>query len=346
MPTRATDAGAPALSVTCIEDRTQLSALEAEWETLLDRADVASPFLTPAWQFAWLDTYGAGRRLFVLVARRGGELVGLWALAIRRRGIFRVLEPLGAGRSDWLDILTVPADRRAVTAAFGEWLSVASARWDLIDMRDVLAESPTISALERLASDSPLRLRQSARTVAPYAALNGNWAVTSPDGPAIFSSSVKRRLKNLGDGAGQLSVKMEMAPSPETIVRILAEVEQKSWKAQDGNRKLTTAVGSAFYRAFIGAFGTRGVLRIWTAVVDQRVVAYPDSLHLQGECFYYNGSYVEEAANLSPGTVLHAYAIQDAFNAGLSELRFSVWRRAVQGPMEHGEARDTSSGSR
>src|SRR3954471_561535 len=99
------------LTVARLTQRAQLVELEADWEHLLGRTDVASPFLTPGWQLAWLDTYGNKHRPFVLTARRGTELVGLWPLATRRRGPFRVLEPIGAGRSDWLDVLAIGPER-------------------------------------------------------------------------------------------------------------------------------------------------------------------------------------------------------------------------------------------
>src|SRR5262245_47979804 len=106
------------LRVARLDTREALAALRPEWEDLLDRTDVATPFLRPGWQEAWLDTYGVSHRLFVLTVRQGDELVGLWPLGLKRRQVFRVLEPLGAGRSDWLDILTCPTRRPAVMSAF------------------------------------------------------------------------------------------------------------------------------------------------------------------------------------------------------------------------------------
>ena len=60
------------LVITQIVDRAQLDALVPEWEALLEQTDVASPFLTPGWQLAWLDTYGKSHQPFVLVARSRG----------------------------------------------------------------------------------------------------------------------------------------------------------------------------------------------------------------------------------------------------------------------------------
>src|SRR5262249_13825303 len=130
------------------------------------------------------------------------------------------------------------------------------------------------------------------------------------------------RLKGVGDASGQFTIRVEESPDPDAIVDALAKVEAKSWKAQDGNRKLTTAIGRAFYRRVIDAFGRRDLLRIWTATLDGSGIAYLVRFICKGKCYYYNGAYVEDASKLSPGTVLHAAAVQDAFRAGLSEYDF------------------------
>lgn len=313
------------LTVTRIEQRAQLAELEGEWDKLLDRTDVASPFLTPGWQLAWLDTYGAAHRPFVLVARCAGDLVGLWPLALRRHGPFKVLEPLGAGRSDWLDVLVLSERREAVLSAFLEYLVEHWSAWDLIEHRDMLAESPTIAALEMLARDGPLRLRRCPRTVSPYIAIHGNWESYLASRSYKFRRNTRRRLKSVSDPKGGLAVTRLASPESASIVEVLADVEQRSWKAQEGNRKLTTFTGREFYRRYFSAFAALGLLRVWTATLHSRTIAYLVLFVQKGKCYCYNGAYALDAVdtvNLSPVAMLHDAAIQDAFREELSEYDF------------------------
>lgn len=310
------------LTITRIEQRAQLAELEAEWDKLLDRTDVASPFLTPGWQLAWLDTYGARHRPFVLAVRRAGELVGFWLLALRRRGPFRVLEPVGAGRSDWLDVPVLTDQREAVLSALLQYFVEHRSAWDLIEIRDILADSPTIPALEMLAHDGPLRLRRCPRTVSPYLAIQGSWESYLASRSSNFRSSIRRRLRSTGDARAGLVVTLLAPPETAGIVEVLADVERRSWKAQEGNRKITTTTGKEFYRRYFAAFAAQGLLRIWTATLHGTTVAYLVLFAHKGKCYYYNGAYAEDAANLSPGIVLHAAAVEDAFRKGLSEYDF------------------------
>ena len=310
------------LAIAPLEHRAQLSELEDEWNLLLDRIDVASPFLTPSWQLAWLDTYGAAHRPYILTARRRGELIGLWPLASRKRGLFRVLEPIGAGRSDWLDIPVLSDGRDATLAAFCRFLAEERARWDLIDMRDVLADSPTIPVLATCIGDGPLRMRRCARTIAPYLAIQGTWEGYLGSRSANFRSSLRRRIRRAREAAAGLTVARLESSDLGEIIRVLATVEQNSWKAREGTQKLTTATGREFYLRFLAAFAARNLLQIWTAQQQGVTVAYLILFVHRGKCYYYNGAYAEDASGLSPGTLLHAAAIEDAFHKGLKEYDF------------------------
>jgi CelD/BcsL family acetyltransferase involved in cellulose biosynthesis len=306
--------------VRVFRSRAELERLVPEWEALLMKSDVGSPFLSPGWQFAWLETYGAGRDLFALEARVAGNLVGLWPLARRRCAPgFRVLEPVGAGRSDWLDVLVLPEHREAVLAAFLKELQRWRREWDLLELRDVLEDSPAIGALERLGTAAGLSVRRSIRTVAPYLAARGSWELYLSSKSANFRSSLKRRIKK---AAGPVTIALLQAPDPRRLVRDFAEVERRSWKEQEGTRKLTTEVGREFYRRFCEYFSAKDWLRIWTASADGSMIAYLVNFEFAGKTYYYNGAYDERVSDLSPGTVLHAAAIEDTFRRQLAEYDF------------------------
>lgn len=310
------------LTITRIEQRAQLAELEAEWDKLLDRTDVASPFLTPGWQLAWLNTYGAAHRPFVLVARQAGELVGLWPLTLGRRGPFRVLEPLGAGRSDWLDVPVLSDRRKAVLSAFLDYLVEHRSAWDLIEHRDVLADSPSIPVLEALCSERSIRLRRQPRTVAPYLAIAGSWEQFLHSKRAKFRSNLKY-YRRLAERNGQhLNIhRLRWGDGDDTVDDLVA-IELRSWKAREGNLKISTPMGREFYRRFCRYFAGRGWLEIWRADIDSAPIAFLVNIIHGGKCYHYNTCYEETYAHISPGLLLHAEAIGEAFERKLNEYDF------------------------
>src|SRR5690606_38114319 len=79
-----------------------LEALAPEWHDLWCRAGAAHPFQSPAWLIPWSREIGGGD-LRVLVARRGGRMVGLLPMFRQNQGNGGKLLPLGIAISDYLD---------------------------------------------------------------------------------------------------------------------------------------------------------------------------------------------------------------------------------------------------
>jgi CelD/BcsL family acetyltransferase involved in cellulose biosynthesis len=310
------------LTVACLESRADLDRLESEWDTLLAASDVASPFLTPGWHRAWLDSYGRGRRLWVLAARRGPSLVGLWPLTIIRRGIFNVLLPVGAGRSDWLDVITSASHRREVLRCFLQYLIEHRRAWDLLECRDVLDTSPSIEAFESLCGMLGLHAHREVRTVAPQLHLAANWDSFLATKRPKFRSNLKYERRVAERECPKFAITLHRWQSVDDVVDRLAEVELHSWKARFGNLKISTSAGREFYRCFCRYFADRGELDLWRADYEGGLIAFLVNIRHGGKIYHYNTCFDERHGRLSPGMLLHSEAIQDAFRRRLSEYDF------------------------
>jgi len=100
------------LTIERIEDEARFTAMREEWNALLGDSDADCLFLTWEWLHTWWRHLGGRRRLFLLAARRGGELVAIAPLALAppelgRLFPFRSLQLLGTGAvgSDYLDLI-------------------------------------------------------------------------------------------------------------------------------------------------------------------------------------------------------------------------------------------------
>jgi CelD/BcsL family acetyltransferase involved in cellulose biosynthesis len=255
------------------------------------------------------------------VARSAGALVGVWPLARRRRGVFRVLEPIGAGRSDWLDVPVVPAHRNDVLAAFAGYLLRHRRSWDLVDHRDVLIDSPSLSAFAAVAG-SGVSLRRDTRTIAPYLPLTGTWESFLGTKRPKFRSNLKYYRRLPARSGQQLTLRRLPWGAEDVTIDPLAEIERRSWKARDGNVKLATTTGREFYRRFCEYFASRGQLDLWIAEIDSVPVAFVLNIAYGGKIYHYNTCYDEKFGHISPGVLLHADAIADAYSRGLAEYDF------------------------
>lgn len=102
-----------------------LAQLAAEWRKLFERCPGATSFQHPAWILPYCRHQLAGTLQAVAVFV-GATLRGLFPLFVWRDGAQRVLSLLGAGVSDYQDVLIDPTEAPAVEAAFAAWLGTVA----------------------------------------------------------------------------------------------------------------------------------------------------------------------------------------------------------------------------
>src|SRR5438270_6877800 len=112
----------------------QLRALTRDWADLWHRCGSASPFQRAEWLLPWAEVFTPDSWCIV-EARRGGRLVGLAPMFIYWRGGERVLAPIGAGITDYLDWLVDPAEGSECIKLLQREL--ATADWDVMEIMDL-----------------------------------------------------------------------------------------------------------------------------------------------------------------------------------------------------------------
>jgi CelD/BcsL family acetyltransferase involved in cellulose biosynthesis len=93
------------LEVMVIEDARTFSLLEQEWDDLYRDAPLSTPFQSWAWLYSWWESYGEDYGLHLVTMRDGDMLVGLMPLMLERRWGFARLLFVGAGLTDYPDVL-------------------------------------------------------------------------------------------------------------------------------------------------------------------------------------------------------------------------------------------------
>ncbi|MEU0148208.1 GNAT family N-acetyltransferase [Streptomyces sp. NPDC006288] len=123
------------LTVTLCRDLAEFTALAPEWDALHRRCPTSTPFQSHAWLRSWWLSYGTSGRLRVLLARRGGRLIGAAPLMLVHRPM-PLLVPMGGAISDFFDILVDGDDIRAAVTALERGLHRAASH-TVVDLREV-----------------------------------------------------------------------------------------------------------------------------------------------------------------------------------------------------------------
>ncbi|MDN5920585.1 MAG: hypothetical protein L0I76_36715, partial [Pseudonocardia sp.] len=128
-------------------DDAALTDVATDWDDLYRRCPHATVFQSSSWLASWWREYGTPGALRLVLVYRSGRLVAGAALMLGRRAGVPVLRPVGAGISDWSDVLVDPqagasavADLRA--AVLGE------PGWAALDLPEVAAGGQAHRLLE------------------------------------------------------------------------------------------------------------------------------------------------------------------------------------------------------
>lgn len=127
------------LTVTLCRDLADFADLAAPWDALHRRCPTATPFQSHAWLHSWWLSYGTAGRLRVVLARRGGRLIGAAPLMLVHRPM-PLLVPMGGAISDFSDILVDGEDTGAAVTALERGLHRAAAH-TVVDLREVRPEA-------------------------------------------------------------------------------------------------------------------------------------------------------------------------------------------------------------
>lgn len=306
--------------------------LRAEWGELMDDSD-AGVFNSWEWLYPWYRRIGADRALHILTAREaegGGEgrLVGLMPLCLdRRRVMGRVLRRLAfLGEtevgSDYLDVVARRGYEEPVTREFARALRDFSDEWDVLDLLDMDAQSPTVRILQEVFEGETSVVEISERSVCPYETF------TTGEPWEAFQRRTKRydnyvrRKKWLQKQQGY---RIEVTRAPGQVAGPLSEfmrLHALRWAKEGGSQGITSPDVEAFHRDATELLAQRGQLRLYTMLVGGKAVASVYGIVQRDKFMYYQSGRDPEWQRRSVGLVLIGETFKESIDAGLREYDF------------------------
>jgi CelD/BcsL family acetyltransferase involved in cellulose biosynthesis len=288
------------MNVEPISDRTRLEQLRPHWSALYHRCPWATPFQSPEWLLAWWDVFHPGE-IQSLAIHDGGRLVGLAPLYRGEDGIQRFL---GAGISDYLDILAEPGTG-AATAVVQNCQNA-----DLMELR---AESPLLAA----------RTASGVSSVCPVLRL-----------PARPGYNLRRNVQRYGKRLareGQVAYEaVGGEPWPEYLEALFG-LHGARWEARDepGGVFADPRVRQ-FHRGVAPGLAARAWLRLFGLRLDGTLVAVMYTFLEAGRAYFYLSGFAPELSRFAPGVLLLNFALETLAAEGTREADFLRGRESYK----------------
>ncbi len=303
------------IEVRAVATLTELCELEGDWVDLWHRCHGMSIFQSPDWLIAWVESF-APHRLWVLEARRNDTLVGLAPFFIYGTGGDRIVAPLGAGVSDYLDVLVDPDAPEALDALL-EFLWEHAWEWTELQIPDLQASSVLLSrdfrrgpANHPVASGNREHFNQELTACDFCAQLN-----LPPSIDELRTVVPAKQIRNLRAARRQLDrAQVELADRAtlDEFLESLFRLHEKRWQRNGEQGVLADPRVRDLHRRAAPRLLERGVLRLFGLRHCDVLIACLMAFFEGDAARLYMQGYDPDWARYSPGAQLIGAALEQA----------------------------------
>lgn len=294
--------------ITTIEE---LELLAPEWSALWDRCTAATTFQRPEWLLAWLHLFRPDS-LWTVEIRRGGQLVGLVPLFLDDDSLY----PIGAGITDYLDVLFDVAETASVVDAFYTLLRERRGEWSSLDFEQLRPLSPIFSAT----AFQGLVIETDEENASPV--------LTLPESGDLHGVMSGGHLKNLRYArrqmarAGNVEWILADAGTLDELLEALFRTHAARWGMRGEEGMLMGDEIQSFHREAARGLLRRGVLRLYGLRFNGRLVGALESFFEKDSAYFYLHGFEPDVARFSPGIQLVGRFIDDAVERGIRRIDF------------------------
>jgi CelD/BcsL family acetyltransferase involved in cellulose biosynthesis len=294
--------------VTVLREIPEDPNLSEAWNTLVLAMDHAEVFFTYQWALAASRGFQKHLSPLLFLMYDFDALIGVAALAVDPRAP-RAAFFLTSSTADYCDIVSAPANRRAVVLALLEQIRMLGLS-DLV-LANVPANSATLKELPEVAGSSRFYITSRTAYHCGVVQLEGEQQRETLLQNLAGKNRERRALKRLTNlGAVKvihLTEPEQIGPSVESIVS--AQISR--FLASDRVSPLVGPERRTFLRHLSNLLSQSGWLKISQLEIDGRPVAWNYGFRFGGSWFWYLPTFEMEYEHVSPGSCLLRLLVEE-----------------------------------
>ena len=296
----------------------ELEGLRTEWHDLWARCQNVTPFQSPEWLIPWWQHLGKGT-LWVLSLWVDDQLRGLAPFLIQdsTSSSEREVLLLGTGPTDYLDILLEPGFETFGAGEFLNYIETHAGVWDVIDFQQLRPGS----LLLEWEIQPDWRSEVMVQEVCPVLSL--------PQSTGSLRFSVCGRMaeklayhRRSAAQRGSLRAELANEETYDELFEAWLQLDQGRWQARGFPDVLPRSAVQSFHRDATRQLFNAGLLRLYGMRLGSRIIAALYALSSCGRTFHYLAGFDPAYSELSPGTLVIGYAIEEAIRQGDREFDF------------------------
>ena len=300
--------------------------LKPFWNPLLEKSGSNNIFSTFEWLSTWWEHFGQDKKLFVLLAMDGEEVIGIAPLIIEKRRILRyaplkVVSFIGTGVSDYADFIIVKK-REEVLRGFFEYLGEKRRLWDEMDLREIREDSPNLELLREILNTKGFIADISETGKCPYVKIDGDW-----DGYfKSISKGIRKDIPNRFNRLRRLNIKwqveIDILGNAKEYIDNLFDISISRVLSKNKKNVFHSKHNRMFIRTFIKNFADNKIIYLAIFRIDSNIAAYRLGFLYSGVFYAWSTSINNKYKKFSPGKLLSKEVFHNFFNRNISEIDF------------------------
>jgi CelD/BcsL family acetyltransferase involved in cellulose biosynthesis len=316
----------------------ELRAAAADWDDLWQRSTTTLPTARAALVSHWVERLAPQRPLHAIAVRENGRLVAAMPLIeTRLKGVLKAAR-LPCNEWSWAgDLLVDPdASAEALNSLIDGMLSLSQ---PLLWFDGVPLSQPHWQRLLAALDDRGIAYARRQRFRIGLVDLAQDWAAYQ----AAWSGNFRRQMRKMtrrADELGGVSLSMHRPSNPAELQRLLRlgfEVEDRSWKGQQGTSVLKTPQMHEYLCEQAALLAELGNLELYLLEFDGKPIAFEYGMSAKRTYFSPKVGYDEAFSHLSPGQLLRLKMMERFF----ADSACDTWD--FLGPMVEATERWTTS---
>jgi CelD/BcsL family acetyltransferase involved in cellulose biosynthesis len=310
----------PSFEYRLLRTTEELTSFVPEWRRLWERDPGALPFQSPEWLMPWWRQFG-NDELCSLVIERGGESIGFLPFYVYQDAAKgkRQLLPLGVGTTDYLDGILCPECRLEQIGG-----AVAALCSEVEPDEFCATQLPEHSRLlEAMKQESGVEERGSRLFITQSEGCSRMPAVTIAELPRKIRRNAMY-YRNRAQRSGRLEMVQADESNWEMIFQELRRLHTLRWQTRGEDGVLVDERIVKWHQESLPLLLRAGLLRLMGLKLNDEFIAVLYSLIDRARDgrvqYFYITAYSPNHADLRPGTLLIAYAVEHAAKEGVASI--------------------------
>ncbi len=311
------------LKVKEIDDFEQFVALRDQWNQVLSKSEDNNVFLTWEWLSTWWRHFGKERKLTVLLAQEGENIVAAAPLMISSYNLLgfklKKMEFLGSEHTDYRNFILTQR-RRECMKLFLNYLHELD--WDFLEFRDIPEIHEPAASLRKLFGNRLLENERVSSTCY-YIPLCSSVNDFSKQIGGDMRRSLRRRMKRLQEMHTVTFERQDDVDSVEQGIKTFVDLHQKKWTSK--GREGSFGEDPRFADFLLDAcklLAEKQWVNLSLMKADDTPISAGLCFEYNKTLYYYHPGYDPAYSKFGIGNLLLLHLIESAIQRGLTMFDF------------------------